>query len=218
MFLDELDELGCPPDGWEYLSERGFAAALPEWAVVREVPWGHDANGVPCADGPRKRVAYYPGDVPDLRLPSMEPRDYHAGQPENDYPVESSPCWGYFAVENPNGGWDIDESLVSLQHMHFRGTTIIVRGSLSVFLGPMIEFPAGKYFGYHIPEIYRCAVVCDNGGALSKHRMTDGGPGTIQHAIDRIGAKALRERVIEDLAYQVGDQFISRHWREVIGE
>ncbi len=214
-FLEELKELDMLPDGWEYLSRPERVNVLPEWADVRSVLWGHDQNGVPMADGPMTDIAYYPEPVPEITLPSDEPTAYRAGEPDPMVKYDAScPCWYYFGVRSGEG-WLIDESLVALQRMHFRGVTTIVRSSLSIFLRHYLELPARKFFGYNMPETIKVDVVCDNAGALSKHRLGAGDPGTIRYSLDAIGADKLRDVIM--LSLDSNDEGIARHWREIVG-
>jgi len=215
-FIDELRELDMMPDAHEYLGQVFRAATLPEWALIKKIPWGHDTNGVPNNDGPLTDVAYYPKSVPTMILPDDEPTHYKCGKPEPcvAYGVTTSPCWHYFAVRN-GAGWMLDESLVALQRMHFRGVTCIVRSSLSMFLHFYLELPAGVFFQYTVPETLKVDVVSDEHGALSKHRLGDANPGTVKHALNEFGVSMLRDRVLASANEE--DIGVTRGWREIIG-
>lgn len=213
QFLDELKRLCLSPDAWDYLDKPIRIGGIPEWARIERIPWGHDQNGIPIANGPLTDVAYYPEPVELQRLPASEPRLYEAGTPE-PICMEHSPCWGYFAVYD-HEFWGLDESLVSLQQMDFRGVSTIVRSSLSVFIRSYLEVPAGKYFGYCVPETVKCDVVCDGHGALSKHSTRAAGPGTVAYSIARIGPKELRTRILTQA--QKAPTGIGLDWREVVG-
>lgn len=210
----ELAALNLSPDAWDYLATYRTAAAIPEWADVRRISWGHDENGVPNENGPLTDVAYYPEEPPVLCLPSMEPSDYQAGKPEPLVNYTPSPCWYYFAVRMGES-WGLDESLVSLMDMHFRGTSLIVRSSLSVFLHDYLELPAAKWFGYRVPDTIKVDVVCDGHGALSKHRQQVGSPGTVRYSLKKIGAAELRRRILKSAAKPATG--IPLHWQEVVG-
>lgn len=219
-FLDELRDLEMSPDHWEYLETKGRAVVIPEWAILKYIPWGHDANGIPIADGPKTHIAYYPSPVTPRMLPSSEPADYPAGDPMT-WKIEESPSWGYFAVRDGNE-WAIDETLVCVQQMAARCTSTIVRSHLSAFLRPYMEAPAAEWFGYRLPEVFYCDVVCDGERALSKHRLKPGDPGTVAYSMERLGPAELRRRILEDTSCAGGQIIaiatgINRDWREVVG-
>ena len=182
QFLRELGDLDLRPDFVDYFREPAVLPGVPSWSHVI------DGN------------AYFPSGA-EGDVPNPDPQTWTGPEVPLKPLVYPPDIRGTgFAQVQDDGRWVLHAPCSLNAWRVFTGVTGVVRSAISAFIAICYDRPIEQHFGVRAPRVIDTGVVVHDAGALSKHMLEPGSPGTVQWAIEEYGAEHVRASVLHSAA------------------